>query len=418
MADIFRRHGESVPSQPWRSPRQDRATCHGSDRALAERLRSEGTSSSAAIAGWFAAPTTPAATGHCPKCQGLARAEWPPRRARGRVAAGAVFTTWSSPSLPPVAEIAFQNKRAVYAILFRAAPMRCAISPPSHVTSVQRLAQSRCLHTLGQTLQHHPHLHCIVPGGGLLAGSTSMGGVQTGVLPARCASSRRFRTLFLARLQAAFVAGELRFSGTPRALAAPNAFAERLDTLRKVEMGGLALAACSLTRAGAGLFPAAIPIASPGNSRLTRLADGRVDFTWKDYHHGKTKVLTLAADEFIRRVPSPRRAERVPPHPPCRLPRERPSHRKAGAVAVLLAAPTPEPPPAESYRVSAPAGWPRNRCLSGLWRRDAERGRRRAVHSRRRRSGATAHDQEQSHPINQSELRRRCPHQAWSGAGR
>jgi len=121
---------------------------------------------------------------------------------------------------PPVVEIAFQNKRAVYAILFHAAAeaMRDIAAEPRHLGA--EIGAVAVLHTWGQTLQHHPHLHCIVPGGGLSPDQTRWVACRPGFfLPVRVLS-RRFRTLFLARLQAAFVAGELRFSGTLAALAA------------------------------------------------------------------------------------------------------------------------------------------------------------------------------------------------------
>ena len=170
---------------------------------------------------------------HCPKCQGLARAEWLEARQAELLPVPYYHVVFTLP--PPVAEIAFQNKRAVYAILFHAAAeaMRDIAAEPRHLGA--EIGAVAVLHTWGQTLQHHPHLHCIVPGGGLSPDQTRWVACRPGFfLPVRVLS-RRFRTLFLARLQAAFVAGELRFSGTLAALAAPNAFAERLDTLRAVE---------------------------------------------------------------------------------------------------------------------------------------------------------------------------------------
>ena len=139
-------------------------------------------------------------------------------------------------TLPPLAaEIAFQNKRAVYAILFRAAAeaMHDIAADPKHLGA--EIGAVALLHTWGQTLQHHPHLHCIVPGGGLSPDQTRWVACRPGFfLPVRVLS-RRFRTLFLAQLQAAFVAGELHFSGTLATLAEPTAFAVRLDALRAVE---------------------------------------------------------------------------------------------------------------------------------------------------------------------------------------
>jgi hypothetical protein len=135
----------------------------------------------------------------------------------------------------PAAEIAFQNKRTVYAILFRAAAdaMRDIAADPKHLGA--EIGAITLLHTWGQTLQHHPHLHCIVPGGGLSSDGTRWVACRPGFfLPVRVLS-RRFRELFLARLRAAFTAGELQFSGTLAALAEPDVFAQRLNALRTVE---------------------------------------------------------------------------------------------------------------------------------------------------------------------------------------
>jgi hypothetical protein len=135
---------------------------------------------------------------HCPKCQGPARAAWlEPRQAELLPVPDyhVVFT------LPPLAaEIAFQNKRVVYAILFRAAAdaLRDIAANPSHLGA--EVGAVAVLHTWGQTLQHHPHLHCIVSGGGLSPDQTRWVTCRPGLfLPVRVLS-RRFCTLFLARL--------------------------------------------------------------------------------------------------------------------------------------------------------------------------------------------------------------------------
>ena len=251
----------------------------------------------------------------------------------------------------PAAEIAFQNKRVVYAILFRAAAdaMRDIAADPKHLGA--EIGAVAVLHTWGQTLQHHPHLHCIVPGGGLSPDGTRWVACRPGFfLPVRVLS-RRFRELFLARLQAAFAAGELRFSGTLAALAEPAAFTDRLDGLRAVEWVVFAkrpFAGPEQVLAYLGRYTHRVAIA---NSRLTRLADGQVDFTWKDYrHHGKTKVMTLAADEFIRRF----LLHTVPDgfHRIRHIGFLANGHRtdKLALCRALLAAPTPDPPTPENYR--------------------------------------------------------------------
>jgi hypothetical protein len=113
-------------------------------------------------------------------------------------------------------------------------PTRCATSPPTHHLGVE-IGAVAVLHTWDQALQHHLHLHCIVPGGGLAPDRTRWVPCRPGFfLPVRVLS-RRFRALFLTRLRAAFAAGELRFSGALAALAGRETFAERLDGLRGIE---------------------------------------------------------------------------------------------------------------------------------------------------------------------------------------
>src|SRR6478752_5109798 len=158
---------------------------------------------------------------HCPKCQGLARAEWLEARQAELLPVPYFHVVFTLPA--PVAEIAFHNKAVVYAILFRAAAeaLRRVAADPRHLGAA--IGAAAVLHTWGQTLQYHPHLHCIVPGGGLSPDQTRWIPCRPGfLLPVRVLS-RRFRSLFLARLQAAFTAGELRFSGTLAALVEPAA---------------------------------------------------------------------------------------------------------------------------------------------------------------------------------------------------
>jgi hypothetical protein len=237
---------------------------------------------------------------HCPKCQGLARAEWLEARQAELLPVPYLHVVFTLPV--PAAELAFQNKRVVYAILFRAAAeaMRDIAADPRYLGA--EIGAVAVLHTWGQTLHHHPHLHCIIPAGGLSPDQTRWVACRPGFfLPVRVLS-RRFRDLFAARLRAAFVAGELRFSGALTGLAEPAAFAERLAGLRGVEWVVYAkppFAGPEQVLAYLGRYTHRVALA---NSRLIRLTDGNVDFTWKDYrNHGRTKVITLPVDEFIRR---------------------------------------------------------------------------------------------------------------------
>jgi hypothetical protein len=230
-------------------------------------------------------------------------------------------------------------------------PRRCATSTPIPRHLGAEIGAVAVLHTWGQALQHHPHLHCIVPSGGLAPDRTRWISCRPGFfLPVRVLS-QRFRTLFLTRLRAAFAAGELRFSGALAMLAKRETFAERLDGLRAIEWVVYAkrpFAGPEQVLAYLGRYTHRVALA---NSRLTQFADGRVGFNWKDYRHeGKTKVMTLAADEFIRRFllhAVPDRFHRI---------------RHVGFLAnghraaklelcrALLAVSAPEPPPTENYR--------------------------------------------------------------------
>jgi len=237
---------------------------------------------------------------HCPKCQGQARAEWLAARQAELLPVPYFHVVFTLPA--PVAEVAFQNKATVYAILFRAAAeaLRVVAADPRHLGA--ELGAVAVLHTWGQTLQHHPHVHCVVPGGGPSLDGTRWIACRPGFfLPVRVLS-RVFRRLFLEQLQAAFKAGELGFFGDLAGLAEPGAFTRRLRELRRVEwvvyakppFGGPAQVLAYL-----GRYTHRVAIA---NSRLLGVTDHQVAFRWRDYrHHGKAKVMTLDADEFIRR---------------------------------------------------------------------------------------------------------------------
>jgi hypothetical protein len=237
---------------------------------------------------------------HCPKCQGQARAEWLAARQAELLPVPYFHVVFTLPA--PVAEIAFQNKEAVYAILFRTAAetLRTIAADPKHLGA--EIGLLAVLHTWGQNLHHHPHIHCVVPGGGPASDGTRWIGCRPGFfLPVRVLS-RLFRRLFLDQLRAAFEAGTLRFFGDLADLAEPSAFTRRLCELRRVAWVVYAkppFGGPSQVLAYLGRYTHRVAIA---NSRLVRITDAEVGFRWKDYrHHGKSKVMTLSADEFIRR---------------------------------------------------------------------------------------------------------------------
>src|SRR6476659_9137875 len=237
---------------------------------------------------------------HCPKCQGLARVQWLAERQAELLPVPYFHVVFTLPA--PVGEIAFQNKAAVYAILLRTAAETLATiaANPRHLGA--KLGMTMVLHTWGQTLQHHPHVHCVVPGGGPSLDGTRWVACRPGFfLPVRVLS-RLFRRLFLQELENAFAAGKLRFFSNLVSLAEPQAFARRLRELQRLDWVVYAkppFGGPEQVLAYLGRYTHRVAIA---NSRLLSLADGKIRFTWKDYRaDGKTKVMTLDADEFIRR---------------------------------------------------------------------------------------------------------------------
>jgi hypothetical protein len=303
---------------------------------------------------------------HCPKCQGLARAQWLAERQAELLPVPYFHVVFTVPA--QIAEIAFQNKAAVYAILFKAASeaLRIAAADPSQLGA--EIGVVAVLHTWGQNLHHHPHVHCVVPGGGLsLEPATAKAGDQRWIacrpgflLPVRVLS-RLFRRLFLERLQDAFDAGQLRFFSDLASLADPANFCAQLSGLKRIEWVVYAKAPFGgpeQVLAYLGRYTHRVAIA---NSRLVSLEQGKVSFRWKDYRHhdkSKHKLMTLSADEFIRRFllhALPDGFHRIRHYGLLAN-----GHRaaKLAQSRLLLAAPTPPPDPTADYRQ-------RYRCLTG-----------------------------------------------------
>jgi hypothetical protein len=237
---------------------------------------------------------------HCPKCQGLARAEWLEARQADLLPVPYFHVVFTVPT--PVADIAFHNKEVVYGILFRASAeaLRNVGADTRYLGA--ELGAIAVLHTWGQALHHHPHVHYIVSGGGISPDHTRWIPCPPGFfLPVRVLS-RRFRDLFVHQLRTAFTDGELRFPGGLADVADPAAFAARLDGLAETEWVVYAKPPFGGPEQVLGYLGRYTHRVAIANSRLLGLEDGQVSFTWKDYRHeGKTKVMTLEADEFIRR---------------------------------------------------------------------------------------------------------------------
>jgi hypothetical protein len=201
-----------------------------------------------------------------------------------------------------IAAIAYQNKALVYGILFRAAAetLRTIAADPKHLGA--EIGFIAILHTWGQNLLHHPHLHCVVPGGGPSPDGTRWVACRPGFfLPVRVLS-RLFRRLFLEQLQQAFDNNELQFINSLAALKDRVAFAKYLAPATQAEwvvyakppFGGPEQVLQYL-----GRYTHRVAIS---NNRLLDLTDGQVSFAWKDYRHdSRNKVMRLDAHEFIRR---------------------------------------------------------------------------------------------------------------------
>jgi len=236
---------------------------------------------------------------HCPKCQGLARAQWVADRRADLLPVPYFHVVFTVPA--PIAAIALQNKAIVYNILLKATAetIRLISADPRYLGAESGMIA--VLHTWGQTLTHHPHVHCVVPGGGLAPDGLWVGCRPNFFLPVRVLS-RLYRRLFLQRLQAAFDTGELKFFGDLTRLREPAAFARHLQALRDVEWIVYAkrpFAGPQHVLDYLGRYTHRVAI---GNSRLLACDNGGVRFRWKDYRaNNKSKVMTLDTGEFIRR---------------------------------------------------------------------------------------------------------------------
>ena len=237
---------------------------------------------------------------HCPKCQCLARAEWIQRRQTELLDCEYFHVVFTVPE--EIAAIAYQNKEVVYSILFRAMAetLRTIAADPKHLGA--EIGFFAVLHTWGANLLHHPHLHCVVPGGGLSPDGTRWISCKPGFfLPVRVLS-RLFRRLFLEYFQGAFDAGKLQFFTALEKLRDRCEFARYLAPLRKAEWVVYAKAPFAgpqqvLDYVGRYTHRVAI-----SNHRLLDIEAGQVRFQWKDYRDkGQQKAMTLSAEEFIRR---------------------------------------------------------------------------------------------------------------------
>ena len=237
---------------------------------------------------------------HCPKCQGGARDQWLVARQADLLPVPYFHVVFTLPA--EVAAIAYQNKALVYAILFDAVAetLKTIAADPKHLGG--ELGFIAILHTWGQTLTHHPHIHCLVPGGALSHDHKCW--ISCGkhfFLPIHVLSSL-FRRLFLERLKAARATGRLRFFGALSTLNDAHAFADGLRPLRArrwIVYAKPPFGSPKHVLAYLGCYTHRVAIA---NSRLVSADATSVTFRWRDYRHGNAlKLMSLHAGEFIRR---------------------------------------------------------------------------------------------------------------------
>ncbi len=237
---------------------------------------------------------------HCPKCQGLARAQWIQDRQSELLNVPYFHVVFTVPE--QIAAIAYQNKEVVYGILFQATAetLKIIAADPKHMGA--EIGFFAVLHTWGQNLQVHPHLHCVVPGGGLSPdGQRWVSCRPDFFLPVRVLG-HLFRRLFLESLQKAFDSGKLRFFAALESFRQPEVFAELIARMKACEWVVYAkrpFAGPQQVLDYVGRYTHRVAIS---NNRLLDMENGQVRFQWKDYRDdAKIKTMTLSADEFIRR---------------------------------------------------------------------------------------------------------------------
>ena len=299
VADIFRRYGEAYREE-------HHGSLSGAQRRVMNAIE---TCRTAALGGhvercdqcghqriWY----NSCRNRHCGKCQSLARAQWIHDRQSELLETPYFHVVFTVPE--SIAAIALANKQALYDILFRtvAETLRLIAADPQHLGA--EIGFFAVLHTWGQNLLHHPHIHCVVPGGGLSFDGLHWISCRPGFfLPVRVLS-RLFRRLFLKDLQRAFDSGSLRFASSLDSLGDPQRFSRCLAQARTAEWVVYAkppFAGPHQVLEYLGRYTHRVAIS---NNRLLGIEDGQVRFRWKDYRDGNhRKIMSLSAQEFIRR---------------------------------------------------------------------------------------------------------------------
>jgi hypothetical protein len=292
---------------------------------------------------------------HCPKCQGAAAQDWLAAREADLLPVGYFHVVFTLPA--EIAPLAYQNKAVVYDLLFRTAAetLLTIAADPKHLGA--RIGATAVLHSWGSAMTHHPHVHMIVPGGGISLDGTRWVRCKPGfLLPVRVLS-RLFRRLFLTALADAHAAGRLAFFGEIAGLRRREALAAHLSPLRRKNWFVYAKPPFSGPEAVLTYLARYTHRVAISNTRLVALDERGVTFRYKDYRRdgqARYRTMTLSADEFIRRFllhVLPKGFHRIRHYgllasPGCKA--------NIARARELIAAPMPEVEPLETHDAAAP----------------------------------------------------------------
>ncbi len=303
VADIFRSHGAA-----WRHANRGHVSLEQQKVMSAiERCRT-------AALGGYVAQCENASCGHtviaycscrnrhCPKCQGAAAREWLAQRQAELLPVPYFHVVFTLPAA--IADIAYQNKAVIYGILFKASSqaMLTIAADPKHLGA--KIGIVSVLHSWGSAMTHHPHVHMIVPGGGLSPDGRCWIASRPNFFLSVRVLSRLFRRLVLTRLSAAHKEGRLKFFNTHVALANQRAFAAFLAPLRRQEWAVYSKRPFACPDAVLAYLSRYTHRVAISNRRLIAADEKGVTFKYKDYRAqgaGRQKIMTLPPHEFIRR---------------------------------------------------------------------------------------------------------------------
>ena len=301
VADIFRDHGES-----WRQKHAGHIS-FGQLKVMSaiERCRSADLGGHVLCCqdcGEIQIAYNSCRNRHCPKCQASAAKRWLLARQDDLLPVDYYHLVFTLPA--QIRDMAYQNKSVIYNLLFKAAAKTlCLIAAdPKHLGA--RIGVTMVLHTWGSAMTHHPHVHCIVPGGGLSQDGQHWIACKPGFFLSIRVLSRLFRRLFLQRLTDAYTTGQLHFFGQLASLNDAQQFAALIAPLRQIDWVVYAKRPFDGPKAVLAYLSRYTHRVAIANSRLVNADAKGVTFKWKDYRRkgqNRYKTMTLDTDEFIRR---------------------------------------------------------------------------------------------------------------------